>query len=276
MRKKQYRFWIGAFIFTIIASTIFLSASGAAPLVEELKIGDYIILGQYNGQPVVWRYAADDEHGRLMVSDKILCFKPFGDDNFWETSFPRKWLNSTAAEGEVDWSEGYSDAVAEDIDRNQEGLLHEKGFLHDSNFSETEKSVMQTVTQWTMLPEEHLDLSANGITEQYFPYKAYYPGPPHDGGYIEGYEFSELAEAYHGAAYQITDTVFLLDEMQIYHMWENFGNLRALYVEGYPNCPENPYTKYYPYTLRTPEILSKWDCTAIIYPGTGYEAVCFA
>ena len=40
-----------------------------------MQIGDYFILGKYNEEPIVWRYVADDENGKLIVSDKILCLK---------------------------------------------------------------------------------------------------------------------------------------------------------------------------------------------------------
>ncbi len=42
-----------------------------------LELGDYIVLGHYNDEPIVWRYVLDDENGKLMFSDKILCSKSF-------------------------------------------------------------------------------------------------------------------------------------------------------------------------------------------------------
>ena len=41
----------------------------------ELKIGDYILLGKYNDEPILWRYVVDDENGKMFLSDKILCVK---------------------------------------------------------------------------------------------------------------------------------------------------------------------------------------------------------
>ena len=72
--------------------------------IDCMQMGEYFILGKYNDEPIVWRYVADDENGKLIVSDKILCLKPFGENNFWEESFPRAWLNSDVAEGEKEWS----------------------------------------------------------------------------------------------------------------------------------------------------------------------------
>ena len=49
----------------------------AADDAGDLKIGDYICLGKYYGLPIIWRYAADDEHGKFILSDKIISKKPF-------------------------------------------------------------------------------------------------------------------------------------------------------------------------------------------------------
>ena len=72
--------------------------------VDRMQLGNYFILGKYNDEPIVWRYVADDQNGKLIVSDKILCFKPFGKNNFWEESYIRRWLNSTKSEGEEIWN----------------------------------------------------------------------------------------------------------------------------------------------------------------------------
>ena len=59
--------------------------------------------------------------------------------------------------------------------------------MHKSNFSLLEKNLFKTVTQLTMLPQEHIELSTNGETEQYNAFKKYKPGRPEAGGYFEFY-----------------------------------------------------------------------------------------
>ena len=56
------------------------------------------------------------------------------------------------------------------------------------------------------------------------------------------YTIFELPEAYTGAAYQVTDTIFLLDEMQVYHMWENFRDVKAL--NRHEDDSRNPWLEY--------------------------------
>ena len=230
-----------------------------------LRLGDYFTLGKYNDAPILWRYVADDENGKLIVSDKILCFKPFGKENVWETSWIRNWLNSSVADGEVNWDWGaqYSFWMRDNID------VYEKGFLHESNFTAIEKLAMKPVTQWTMLPQEYVSLSTNGYTEAYNPLKEYRKGSPRDGGYFKYYEVSELSEAYYGAAYELTDTVFLLDELQIYHIWENFGDVKAVRAEACEKYPTR-YTGdnyHFEYFLRTPALDENYNCAYITLDG---------
>ena len=206
------------------------------PALENIQIGEHIQLGKYNNEPIIWQYVADDENGKLILSDKILCVKTFGKDNFWQDSFIRKWLNSTAKEGEVDWLTYFEEDYVE-ID----SYRYEKGFLNKDNFSAGERNIMKTVTQWTMLPENHLDLSVNGNTERFNPVmRESMTGNPADITVPVCYDVRELPNVYFGAAHQITDTIFLLDEMQLYHLWENFGVI----------SPSN--NNYTPYALRSP------------------------
>lgn len=196
---------------------------------DTLQIGDYFTLGKYMEEPIVWRYVADDENGKLIVSDKSLCQKPFGfpmngelgkSDNIWKVSYVRHWLNSDSFESDVDWEQYVSEWEKDYYN------LAEKGFLHESNFSLLEKTAMKSVSQWTMLSDYHLDLSENGVSEAYNPIKAVAPAG-HANNRPVFYDISELPSVYSGAAYQTADTVFLLDEMQLYHIWENLGDVRA-------------------------------------------------
>lgn len=73
-----------------------------------IQDGTYIQIGKYNGDPILWRCIStkdDDENGKLIISDRMLCYKCFdsrraGTDykdtglGFWEESNLRAWLNS--------------------------------------------------------------------------------------------------------------------------------------------------------------------------------------
>lgn len=71
---------IGVFLLCFVAllgaaDSYVVFAAEVAVSVQDLQIGDYFTLGEYNSEPIVWRYAADDDNGKLIVSDKILCIK---------------------------------------------------------------------------------------------------------------------------------------------------------------------------------------------------------
>jgi len=262
-------------IIGIISGTTFATNStgditepGNVISVDSLKIGDYFTLGKYNDVPIVWRYVADDEHGKLIVSDKILALKAFGDSNFWAGSYLRKWLNSTAEEGEADW--GMNDTF---VRFNKDDMnLNEKGFLNENNFSKIEKSVMKTITQWTMLPGDHLDLATNGKDKPYSALKAYHMQSA-DPKIAVYYGYSEFPDSYTGSAYEVTDTVFLLDEMQIYSVWKNLSDLVALCADGVAVYRSDLSGKSYYYFLRTPNTFNNSnnfinDCTFITGNGT--------
>ena len=268
--KEITRIVIVIFAVTILISTASAYADVVQPI-KEMQIGDYFILGKYNEEPIVWRYVADDENGKLIVSDKILCLKLFGENNFWEESFPRAWLNSDVAEGEKEWSwaVNYNNLV---IDSAQIPT-NEKGFLYESNFSKKERKVFKPVMQWTMLPLNHLDLATNGETEVYNALKEYRQGSPMNGGYFKFYDIEELPEAYHGAAHEVTDTVFLMDEMQIYNMWKNLGEVKAVLGE---DC-DSLFTKlseYNDYFLRTAS-KDELGCTSLGEDGEYMHLSCY-
>ena len=139
--------------------------------------------------------------------------------NFWEESNLRAWLNSTAPAGEVIWP-GNNPPTTEMIEYG-EGYAEEKGFLHSDNFTEAERSLMKTVSQWTLLAENKVELATNGRSDIYKPhishqaFESVVPSPA----------IQELGEKYpyRGAMYKVADTMFLLDGMQAYRLCENFG-----------------------------------------------------
>lgn len=259
MMKKQGRILLSILLIMSIVTGVSAAAAPTAAAeevtktAEELEIGDYIRVGKYNGEPIVWRYMAEDELGKLMVSDKILCLKVFGEKSFWEGSFIRKWLNSDVSEDEAQWDFGEIDYMAKDY-------KNEKGFLHESNFSKSERSILKTVTQWTMLNDEYLHLATNGITEPYDAIEISIPGSPRDGGGDFCYPIERLPEVYSGAAHETSDTVFLLDEMQLYRMWYNMGrDDAAVRAVGAYSGNGIYITSYF---LRTPSIFGQ-NCTEI-------------
>ncbi|MEI6578072.1 MAG: hypothetical protein WCN92_01260 [Eubacteriales bacterium] len=111
-----------AMLFTLIPTMYVQSAS-------TLNIGDYVQMGKYYDEPILWRCVDIDENGPLMLADRILTIKPFDaagshtyldgtaqadisngrktfGSNLWDTSNMRSWLNSTAATGNVNWLDG--------------------------------------------------------------------------------------------------------------------------------------------------------------------------
>ena len=91
-----------------------------------VQLGDYIRLGSYDGEPILWRCVSVDENGPLMLSDKVLCdsmpydaqtsenstsgshhrsgYRSKYGSNHWRDSDMRSWLNSDAEAGQVKWS----------------------------------------------------------------------------------------------------------------------------------------------------------------------------
>lgn len=139
-----------------------------------IQDGTYIQIGKYNEDPILWRCIStneDDENGKLIISDRILCYKCFdsrraGTDHkdtglgFWEESNLRAWLNSKEAGENILWP-GNNPPNIENAIRNP--YDKENGFLSSSNFSETELSAMKTVSQWQILDIYQQDEVENGI-----------------------------------------------------------------------------------------------------------------
>lgn len=96
---------------------------------DTLTIGDYIELGEYKDEKILWQIInIDDEKGILLFSDKILDTLPYshkkesGNDNrdnfgsnLWEESFIRKWLNDKDS----------NDGFLEDFNENEINLIED-------------------------------------------------------------------------------------------------------------------------------------------------------
>ena len=212
-----------------------------------IKIGDYVQMGKYNGSSILWRCVSIDADGPLMLADKIvdkLAYDAKTNDNsnskshsrsykrddygsnYWRDSNMRSWLNSTATAGKVDWlcgnppKDGYVSGT---------GAYNNKaGFLNE--FSKAEIAAMKTVTQRSLVSH-----------------------PEYNKGIVEGDANSDLlyytdiseAVANYDSSYfeTTTEKVFLLDVKQANAVWRN---LKGYYVAY------NNNGMAWPYWLRTP------------------------
>ena len=213
----------------------------------DIKVGDYVKMGAYNNASILWRCVSIDNNGPLMLADKIvdtLAYDAKTNDNsnskshsrsykrddygsnYWKDSNMRSWLNSTAAEGKVDWlcgnppKDGYVSGV---------GAYNEKaGFLNA--FSKSEIAAMKTVTQRSLV--SHPEYNKGIVDGDANSDLLYYTG------------ISEAVANYDSSYFETTtEKVFLLDVKQANAVWKN---LKGYYV-AYNNDG-----MAWPYWLRTP------------------------
>ena len=213
----------------------------------DIKVGDYVKMGAYNNASILWRCVSIDNNGPLMLADKIvdtLAYDAKTNDNsnskshsrsykrddygsnYWKDSNMRSWLNSTAAEGKVDWlcgnppKDGYVSGV---------GAYNEKaGFLNA--FSKSEIAAMKTVTQRSLVshPEYNKGIVDGDANSDLLYYT----------------DISEAVANYDSSYFETTtEKVFLLDVKQPNAVWKN---LKGYYV-AYNNDG-----MAWPYWLRTP------------------------
>ena len=213
----------------------------------DIKVGDYVKMGAYNNASILWRCVSIDNNGPLMLADKIvdtLAYDAKTNDNsnskshsrsykrddygsnYWKDSNMRSWLNSTAAEGKVDWlcgnppKDGYVSGV---------GAYNEKaGFLNA--FSKSEIAAMKTVTQRSLVshPEYNKGIGDGDANSDLLYYT----------------DISEAVANYDSSYFETTtEKVFLLDVKQANAVWKN---LKGYYV-AYNNDG-----MAWPYWLRTP------------------------
>lgn len=267
-------------------------------LSSTLQIGDYIQMGNYYNEPILWRCVDIDENGPLMLSDRILTIKAFDggkthqyldgtiqpDDankrrevygsNIWETSDIRSWLNSSQPAGKVIWLDGSAPAKA--TLRNQiNEYASEKGFLSSGNFTAKETESIKLVTQKSIISSvEEAKLKTDG-TE------------PHQGiTYTNGINFPDITKAVqnYDTAYsqKVQDKIFLMDIKQANKVFENGALLGKDYYIGKPtrrlvenseyHDPElfTPDKNWYSYT-RTPQAKNGYSMLLIISMDGPYQ-----
>ena len=231
-------------VLTLCLLPLPVKAAGAETGVQ---LGDYIQLGRYDGEPILWRCVSVDENGPLMLSDKVLCdsmpydaqtsensasgshrrsgYRSKYGSNHWRDSDMRSWLNSDAGAGQVEWlcgnppKDGY--IVGGGAYDGKAGFLN--GFTPD------EAAAIKTVTQRAIV--SHPEYTAG-----------YIDAPGTDLPYNT--DIGSVADGYEGAHYEnITDKVFLLDVKQLHTVYENLGG----YYIG-----QNRSGVSWSYWLRTP------------------------
>lgn len=222
------------------------SATNGTSTPTQVKSGDYISLGKYNGKDVVWRCVSIDEKGPLMLADNVIDTLPYDaktndnnrskshsrnynrdnrGSNYWKDSNMRSWLNSTAVAGEVKWLCGNPPREGS---VNGNAYDQKAGFLND--FSKAEIAAMKNVTQRSIVSHPEYNLGF------------------HDGEGRSDLEFNRdienVANNFNSAyGENSTEKVFLLDVQQVNTVWKNFGNY---YIA------RNEQGMAWPYWLRTP------------------------
>ena len=238
---------ITAILLALCMAISILPMSVQAASKPDIKVGDYVKMGNYNNASILWRCVSIDDNGPLMLADRIIDTLAYDaktndnsnskshsrsykrDDygsNYWKDSNMRSWLNSTAAEGKVDWlcgnppKDGYVSGV---------GAYNEKaGFLNA--FSKSEIAAMKTVTQRSLVshPEYNKGIVDGDANSDLLYYT----------------DISEAVANYDSSYFETTtEKVFLLDVKQANAVWKN---LKGYYV-AYNNDG-----MAWPYWLRTP------------------------
>lgn len=193
-----------------------------------VQLGDYIRLGSYDGEPILWRCVSVDENGPLMLSDKVLCdsmpydaqtsenstsgshrrsgYRSKYGSNHWRDSDMRSWLNSDAKAGQVKWLCG--NPPKDGYIMGGGAYDGKAGFLN--GFTRDEAAAIKTVTQRSIVSHPEYTAGYIDASGADLPYNT---------------DIDSVADGYEGAHYEnITDKVFLLDVKQLCTVYENLGS----------------------------------------------------
>ena len=223
---------------SLIVNIIAVPASAleerGASIYSNIKIGDYIELGHYLGEPIVWRCVGIDEHGPLMLSDKVLCLKAYdakGDSdthyvpgqfsdirkyygsNCWSDSNLREWLNSD--EESISWS--HDSPSSDNVYNGYNAYDSEAGFL--TCFTDEELSYISDTTQkvYTNQAEFLRNLTDGGNSEYLL---------------LSGQHIQDLSLDFSDIYYQyVTDKFFVPNIIQLMQAYSNIGED---YIIAYP------------------------------------------
>ena len=270
--KKIMRKFVSILVCLALATAFLPDVAIFVSATTNIKIGDYIRMGTYYGEPILWRCVDIDENGPLILSDKIICMKAFdaagnvssgshgragntalnsrlstrqeNGSNFWGDSNIRSWLNSK--ESSVEWLCGNMPAEAY-VKNGYNAYNSEEGFL--TNFDSCEINAIKTVKQKVFLDRyEYVDITGQ--------YERICPGGAQT---IEGLEtYVRNYDLFYSTT--TTDKMFLLDEKQVYNIYLNRNILGAYYHKGKltVGCAENSQSsselstsQYYGYWLRS-------------------------
>lgn len=252
---------ITSFIFTAFPK-IELTEVKASNLID---LGDYVQIGRYNDEAIIWRCVDIDENGPLMLADRILTIKPFDvsgthkyldatlqpdnnnyrtnyGSNLWETSNIRSWLNSTATAGSVSWLDECPPTQSA-VYNGLNDYATEKGFMADGNFTSTERNAIKSVIQKSILNGiDASKLKVGGTSTHAF-----------------NSDIATIVQNNDNAYYQnVTDKMFLLDVKQINKVYQNSYILGANYYIGKPTQKAIDYSEYKNSELRTNNYWGNW------------------
>ena len=123
MKRKANNVTVSVLLFAVMVCCMMPLPASAERAGANIKIGEYIRLGTYENESVLWRCADIDDNGHLMLSDRVICdYLPYDaqtndnsatcshrrngyrskyGSNHWRDSNMRLWLNS--AEQTVTW-----------------------------------------------------------------------------------------------------------------------------------------------------------------------------
>lgn len=250
-----------AFMLTMVMTTAFVPIMPAMAETS-INIGDYVQMGTYYGEPILWRCVDIDSNGPLMLSDKIICLKPFDagtsansatnshgrntsrsswGSNYWADSNIRSWLNSSSSAGNVKWLCG-NPPIESEVRDGYNDYADEAGFL--TNFMSGELLAIKEVKQKSLLsyPEIDARMEITGTS-------------PH--AYVRDYP-SEALQNYDTAYTEyVIDKIFLLDVKQINEVYNNSDILGSDYYIGKLTSQSVENSEYKDSSLIDGE---KWYC----------------